>query len=81
MDHQYQQNGALMLNALKINQKHISYPLFHRAIDGTLKIPENCWPFRYLNLQEYCSSALSAHAYKMVITTIGVQIDNCFSNT
>ena len=41
---------------------------FDRAIEETLKILEKRWPFLYL----------SAHAYKMVITTVCVQIDNCF---
>ena len=31
-------------------------------------------------LTEYCSSALTAQAFKMVITTVCVQIDNCFCN-
>ena len=32
-------------------------------------------------LPEYCSSALTAQAYKIVITTLCIQIDNCFCNT
>ena len=32
-------------------------------------------------LTEYCSSALTTHAFKMIITTLCVQIDNCFCNT
>ena len=32
-------------------------------------------------LSEYFSSGLQAHAYKMVITTVCAQIDNCFCNT
>ena len=33
-----------------------------------------------LAVSEYCSSALTVHAYKMVTTTVCVQIDNCFCN-
>ena len=57
-------------------KKLIPYRPFHRAIDESLKIPEKCWPFLYLNLPEYRSSGLPAHPYKMVITTVCVQIDN-----
>ena len=57
MDHQYKENGARtiysnnnQMRALQINQKKIiPYRPFHRAIDETLKIPEQCWPFLYLN--------------------------------
>ena len=71
-----------MLNALQINQKN--YRPFERAIDETLKILEKCWPFLYLDFTKVltkCRSALPAHAYKMVITTVYVQIHNCFCNT
>ena len=88
MDHQHGENGArnrysncnqmrayveCSLNQPKKNT--IPYRPFHQATDETLKIPE-----KYRNLAEYCSSALPAHAYKMVITTVCVQIDNCFRN-
>ena len=60
MDHQYGESGArniysnnnqmrAYVEALQINQKIIPYRPFHRAIDETLKIPEKCWPFLYLN--------------------------------
>ena len=67
-----------MLSALRINKKVVPYQPFHRAIDETLKIPEKCWPFLHLNLLEYGSWAPPAYAYKMVTTTVSVQIDNCF---
>ena len=38
-----------MLNDLQINKKIIPYRPFHQAIDETLKIPEKCLPFLYLN--------------------------------
>ena len=65
-----------MLNALEISKKNLPYRPFYRAIDRTLKIPEKCWSFLYLNSTraEY-SSALPAHAYKMVTTTVCVQMD------
>ena len=62
-------------------KKKLFFRPFHRAIDETLKIPEKCWPFLYQNLLECYSSDLSAHADKMVITTVCVQIDNCFCKT
>ena len=60
MDHQYRENGARNIYS-NYNQmtayveyspnqsKIIPYLPFHRAIDETLKIPEKCWPFLYLN--------------------------------
>ena len=67
-----------MLNALQSIKKIMPYRPFHQAINETLKIPEKCWPFLYLDLPEYnfFSSALLAHAHKMIITTVCVQIDN-----
>ena len=38
-----------MLNSLQINPKIIPYLHLHRAIDESLKIPEKCWLFLYLN--------------------------------
>ena len=93
MDHQYGENGARNIysnyNQMRAyvecspNQSKI-IPLrpFHRAIEETLKIPEKCWQLLYQNFTRVCSSALSAHADKMVvITTVCVQIDNCFCKT
>ena len=37
--------------------------------------------FCFRILQEYCSSPLPAQAYKMIITTVCIQIDNYFCNT
>ena len=68
-----------MLNHLQINQKKIiPYRPFHRAIDENLKTLEDAGRFCIRNLPEYCSSALPAHSYKIVITTstVGVQIDS-----
>ena len=31
------------------SKKYIPYRPFHRAIDETLRIPEYCWPFLFLN--------------------------------
>ena len=59
MDHQYGKNGARNIysnyNQMRAyvdcspNQKIVPYRHFHRTIDETLKIPEKCWPFLYLN--------------------------------
>ena len=46
---QFKKLCSLMLNALQINYKIIPYRPFHQAIDETLRIPEQCWPFLYLN--------------------------------
>ena len=45
----YNQMRAYTLNVRQINKKIIPYRHFHPAIDKTLKIPEKCWPFMYLN--------------------------------
>ena len=94
MDHQYKENGARSIysnyNQMRAcdecspNQSKNLYLIgpFHRAIDETLKIPEKRWPFLYPNFTRvYCSSALPSHAYKIVITTVCIQRDNCFYNT
>ena len=60
MDYQYRENGErnIYSNYSQLrayvecspNQpKNIPYRPFHRAVDETLKIPEECWPFLYLN--------------------------------
>ena len=95
MDHQYGENGARNIysnyNQMRAyvecspnqSKKIIPYRRFHLAIDETLKIPkrESAGRFCVQILPEYSSSALPAHAYKMVINTVCVQIDNCFCNT
>ena len=58
-----------MLNALLINKKKI-IP-YRRAIDETLKIPEKCWPFLYLNFTRVLQFSSTNRAYQMVITTKG----------
>ena len=47
------------------------------AIDETLRIPEWCWPFLYLNFTRILQFSSKAQ----VITAVCVQIDNCFCNT
>ena len=61
MDHQYGENGERNIysnhNQMRANvecspnqsKEIIPYRPFHRAIDETLKIPEKCGPFLYLN--------------------------------
>ena len=61
MDHQYGGNSARHIypnyNQMRTyvecspnqSKKIIPYRPFHRAIDETLRIPEWCWPFLYLN--------------------------------
>ena len=80
MDHQYGENGARNI-AFHINQI-IPYGPFHRLMYEAFKILEKCWSFLYLNFTtQYCSSTLPVHAYKMVITTVCVQIDNRVCST
>ena len=61
MDRQYRENSARNIysnyNQMRTyvecspnqSKKIIPYRPFHRAIDETLKFPEQCWPFLYLN--------------------------------
>ena len=59
MDRQYRENGARNIypnyNQMRAyverspSQSKKLYVIFHRAIDETLKIPEQCCPFLYLN--------------------------------
>ena len=65
------------------NQSKELYPIY-LSIEQSRKL----WGFRNSAgrfcisiLPKYCSSALTAHAYKMVITAACVQIGNCFCNT
>ena len=71
-----------MLNALQLNQKNYTLSTFpwsnrRNFEDSKIVLAFFCIPI----LPEYCSSALTAQAKKMVITTVCVQIDNCFCNT
>ena len=71
-----------MLNSFQINQKN-SY-LVDPSIQQSTKLPgfrNSAGRFCISILPEYCSSALTAQANKMVITTACVQIDNCLCNT
>ena len=45
----YNQMRAYVESSPNQSKKIIPYRSFHRAIDETLKIPEKCWPFLYLN--------------------------------
>ena len=93
MDHQYRENGARNIYS-NYNQMRAyvecspsqSKKLY--LIDLFIEQSTKLWGFRNIAgrfcisiLLEYCSSALKAQAYKMVITTVCVQIDNCFCNT
>ena len=69
-----------MLNVLQINQKSYILSTFHRVIDETLRFRKSAGRFCIGILLEHCSSTLPSHAYKMVVTTVCVQIDNCFCN-
>ena len=51
------------------------------AVDETLKIREKYWPFLYLNFTRVLQFSSTSHAYKMVIATVCVQIDDCFCNS
>ena len=71
-----------MLNVLQINKKNYTLSTFpssnRRNFEDSGKVlAVSVFEF----YQEYSSSALPTHAYEMVITTVCVQIDNCFCNT
>ena len=71
-----------MLNALQISKKKLD--LIDLSIEQSTKLSEfrnSAGRFCISILLEYCSSALTAQANKMVITTVCAQIDNCFCNT
>ena len=88
MDHQYRENGARNIysnyNQMRAyiecssNQSKNLY-LIDLSIEQS-RIPDSAGRFCISILPEYFSSTLTAQAYKMVITTAGVQIDNCFCN-
>ena len=65
-----------MLNALQINKKYCTLSTFPSSNRRNFEDSGSDGRFCIGNLPEYCSSALSAHAYEMVITTVCVQIDN-----
>ena len=60
------------------NYTLLTFPLSNQR--SFLGIRNSAGRFYISILPEYCSSALTAQAYKMVITTVCVQIDNCFCN-
>ena len=67
-----------MLNVIQINKKKIiPFRPLHRATDETLKLPDKFGRFYIRILPDHCSSALSAQADEMVITTACVQIGSC----
>ena len=56
MDYQYRENGARniysnynQIRAYVECSQNQNYRPFHRTIDETLRIPELCWPFLYVN--------------------------------
>ena len=92
-DHQYRENSARNIysnyNQMRTYVECSSNQLKKLyLIDLSIEQSTKLWGFRNSAgrfcisiLPEYCSSALTAQAYKMVITTACVQIDNCFCNT
>ena len=71
-----------MLSVLQISQKNFTLSTFpssnRRNFEDSgkvLAVSVSILP------EQYYSSALPAYAYKMVITSVCVQIDNCFCNT
>ena len=72
-----------MLNALQINQKNYVLSTFP---SNNRRNFEDSGKVLAVSVSEFarvylCSSALLTQAYKMVIITVCVQIDNCFCNT
>ena len=67
----------LTLKALQINKKKLY--LIDLSIEQSVKlwrIRKSAGHFCIRILPEYCSSALPAHVYSMVVTTVCVEIDN-----
>ena len=92
MDHQYRGNGVRNIysncNQMRAyvecspNQSKKLY-LVDLSIEQSMKLSvfrNSAGRFCISILPEYCSSALTAHSHKMVITTVCVQIDNRFCN-
>ena len=93
MDHQYRKNGA---RNIYLNDQMRAYVecspnqskklcLIDLSIEQSTNT-EDSGKVMAVSVSEFarvflCSSALLAHAYKMVITIVCVQIDNCFCNT
>ena len=93
MDHQYRENCARNkysnCNQMRAyvecspNQSKKLY-LIDLSIEQSTKLlgfQNSTGRFCISILPEYCSSALTAQAYTMVITSVCVQIDNRFCNT
>ena len=71
-----------MLNALQINQKNYALSTFPSSnrrnfVESGKVLVVSVSEFARV----FCSSALLAHAYKIVTITVCVQRDNCFCNT
>ena len=67
-----------MLNALQINQKNYALSTFPSSNRRTL---EDSGIVLAVSVSQFYQSIALQLAYKMVITTVCVQIDNCFCNT
>ena len=93
MDRQYRENSARNIDSnynqirayveCSPNQSKKLY-LINLSIEQSTKLGEfrnSASRFCISILIEYCSSALTAQAFKMVITTVCAQIDCCFCNT
>ena len=67
-----------MLNALQINQKNYTLSTFPSSNRRTL---EDSGIVLAVSVSQFYQSIALQLAYKMVATTVCVQIDNCFCNT
>ena len=67
-----------MLNALQINQKNYTLLTFLSSNRQTL---EDSGIVLAVSVSQFYQSIALQLAYKMVVTTVCVQIDNCFCNT
>ena len=90
-DHQYRKNGARNTysnyNQMRAYVKcspnqfeNIPYRPFIEQSTKPLGFGNSAGRFFISVLPAYCSSTLTAQAYKMVITTVCVQIDSCVCN-
>ena len=67
-----------MLNALQINQKNYTLSTFPSSNRRTL---EDSGIVLAVSVSQFYQSIALQLAYKMVVTTVCVQIDNCFCHT
>ena len=70
-----------MLNALQINQKNFTLSTFPSSNRRNFEDSGKVLAVSVSEFYQSIAVQLTAYAYKMVITTVCVQTDNCLCNT